>query len=187
MFAIIRCGNCRRPRIIDEKDGRTVCPYCGNADVTSERARLFRARDQELLRRRIEAITLRDGARQGMRRSPADTEWAAGSLPAEEETALPDPSDPGSVLKYEYKRASGPEAKMEILAEGLDRIYGEWTVDDLRQFEPKNAEKMLSAMLDRCLVYETKYGRYKRSRCRFRGCLGNSSLSSPSCSGNRLP
>ena len=74
MFAIIRCGNCRRPRIIDEKDGRTVCPYCGNADVTSERALLFRARDQELLRRRIEAITLRDGARQGMRRSPADTE-----------------------------------------------------------------------------------------------------------------
>ncbi|MGI6009796.1 MAG: DUF5817 domain-containing protein [Methanomethylophilus sp.] len=141
MFAIIKCGSCKRPRIIDDSDRNTVCPFCGNTDETKGRRIYFRSSDQKAVREELEKMT----------------GGAHGAKPKEK------PMGEEEKLLYEYQHTSGLDDKMDILAEGLTRIYGEWTVDDMRKFEPKNAEKMLSAMLDECLVFETKYGRYRKA------------------------
>ena len=66
-----------------------------------------------------------------------------------------------SSLVYRYEHCSSLDEKMEVLSKGLTELYGTFTLEDVEKLEPKNAEKMLKAMLDGCIVYETKYGHYK--------------------------
>lgn len=68
--------------------------------------------------------------------------------------------DPYSSLEYRYEHCHGLEEKMMCLSKGLTEVYGEFTLEDLEKLEPKNAEKMLKAMLVSGYVHETKYGRY---------------------------
>ena len=53
------------------------------------------------------------------------------------------------------------EEKMTILAEGLTAIKGTFTLDDVREVAGDRAEKMVSAMLDRCIISEVRVGVYR--------------------------
>ncbi len=72
-------------------------------------------------------------------------------------------SDPYSTLAYRYEHCSNLETKMTILAEGLTEIKGTFTLDDVRDIAGDKAERMVSAMLDRCLISEVRIGVYKAS------------------------
>ena len=49
----------------------------------------------------------------------------------------------------------------EILAEGLTAIEGTFTLDDVREIAGERAEKMVAAMLDRCIISEVRIGVYR--------------------------
>lgn len=78
-------------------------------------------------------------------------------------------------MVYRYEHASDLDEKMDIISQGLTSIKGEFTLDDVEDVVGARAEKMLSAMLDRGFVYETRPGFYK-ARCH----LGMSDLFFPS-------
>ena len=64
-------------------------------------------------------------------------------------------------MVYRYEHAADLDEKMEILSQGLTSIMGEFTLEDVEEVAGARAEKMLSAMLDRGFVYETRPGFYK--------------------------
>ena len=70
-------------------------------------------------------------------------------------------ADPHSTMVYRYEHAADLDEKMEILSQGLTSIMGEFTLEDVEEVAGARAEKMLSAMLDRGFVYETRPGFYK--------------------------
>ena len=50
---------------------------------------------------------------------------------------------------------------MEVLSEGLTGLKGEFTLEDVKEVAGTKAERMLAAMLDRGLCYETRNGFYR--------------------------
>ena len=70
-------------------------------------------------------------------------------------------ADPYSTLVYRYEHCSDLSTKMTILAEGLTEIKGTFTLEDVREIAGDKAERMVSAMLDRCLISEVRIGVYK--------------------------
>ena len=71
-------------------------------------------------------------------------------------------ADPYSTMIYKYEHATDLDEKMMILAKDLTKIKGTFTVEDIAEIVgDKHAEKYVSAMLDRCYIYEVGYGRYK--------------------------
>jgi hypothetical protein len=70
-------------------------------------------------------------------------------------------SDPLSTLVYRYERCRDPHERLELLAKGLTGIFGTFDEADIAQVDPKGPEKLLKAMLDLCMAYEVKYGRYR--------------------------
>ena len=58
-------------------------------------------------------------------------------------------------------RINDPEQKMSAAAEGLDRIKGEFTLDDIERIIPGQGRRFAEAMLESCLIHEVSYGRYR--------------------------
>ena len=141
MYGIVQCFSCSRPRIIEHKGKTSECPYCGNKDPVKDMKVHFRSDDQAEIRAAFNRFTGFEGSIE-KKRARSDT-------------------DPYSSLVYRYEHCSSLDEKMEVLSKGLTELYGTFTLEDVEKLEPKNAEKMLKAMLDGCIVYETKYGHYK--------------------------
>ena len=64
-------------------------------------------------------------------------------------------------MVYRYEHTSDLDEKMEILADGLTEIYGTFTLEDVEAIVGKRAEKMVAAMLDRCMISEVRHGQYR--------------------------
>ncbi len=150
MYVLTRCGVCHRPRIADMSRKESSCPYCGCVQDTSDLPRYFQSESQS---------EVREAMAQGVGFFPPDDSFKKGRI-AE--------ADPLSTLAYRYEHCPDLEERMTILAEGLTSIKGEFTLDDMREIAGDRAEKMLSAMLDRCIVSEIRTGRYK-ARSHLRG------------------
>lgn len=167
-YGLTLCGACRRPRIVNMGDAETVCPYCGCSERRSDLQFFFQSNDLDEVRQALNSAT-----------------GASAMLPTEEELAEKkrriEESDPYSTLMYQYEHAGDLDSKMEVLATGLTSLKGEFTLDDVEDFAGKRAEKMLSAMLDRGFVFETRPGFYK-ARFSSWGCRTSSSLP---CAGPR--
>ncbi|MCQ2079232.1 MAG: hypothetical protein MJZ38_04165 [archaeon] len=140
MFAVIACLECRRKRIIDKGDKSSKCPYCGARSEHKVHRIYYQSDDPAMCRAALNQIT--------------------GFTENEVKKPISEDIDPYSTLEYRYDHCHTLEEKMTCLSEGLTKVYGEFTFEDLERIEPKNAEKMLKAMLVHGYVHETKYGRY---------------------------
>ena len=140
MYAAISCRSCSRYRIIDKTSASSKCPYCG-ADVKHrDLAILFEHIDQSIVRDAITQMTF----------VPEVTVKKKGDDP-----------DPISTLIYQYERCRDIDEKMGILSAGLTKIYGTFTLKDIESVDQKNAERMLKAMLELCLIHEVEHGIYR--------------------------
>lgn len=143
MYALTRCGVCRRPRIADLSSKESACPYCGCVQRTQELPRYFQSSNQNAVR---EALS-----------------QATGFVPPDEvrKRERVAAADPYSTMVYRYEHCSDLDEKMQILAEGLTAIKGTFTLDDVREIAGERAEKMVAAMLDRCIISEVRIGVYR--------------------------
>ncbi|MBR4503762.1 MAG: hypothetical protein IKP20_02135 [Candidatus Methanomethylophilaceae archaeon] len=142
-YGLAQCGSCKRPRIIDLSKKASVCPYCGTESRTDMISIFYRSESQEAVR---EALAQATGF------VPPD------ALKKREKIAE---ADPYSTMVYRYEHCSDLNGKMLILAEGLTEIKGTFTMEDVREIAGDRAEKMVSAMLDRCIIFEVRHGVYK--------------------------
>ena len=142
-YALTRCGVCRRPRVIDLSKSESSCPYCGCVQDNADLPRYFESRDQGAVR---EALSQATG-------------FVPPDMAARKERIAE--ADPYSTMVHRYERCSDLEEKMVILAEGLTAIKGTFTLDDVREVAGDRAEKMVAAMLDRCLISEVRIGVYR--------------------------
>lgn len=140
MFAVIACIDCKRKRVIDKSDKASKCPYCGAKSEHKILKVYYQSEDASMCRAALNQIT---GFTENVVKKP-----------------ISEDIDPYSTLEYRYDHCRTLEEKMACLSEGLTKVYGEFTFEDLERIEPKNAEKMLKAMLVNGYVHETKYGRY---------------------------
>ena len=72
-----------------------------------------------------------------------------------------EPGSPYSTMIYRYEHCVDLDEKLTVLAEGLTRIKGSSTLEDVREIVGDKAEKYVSAMLDRCIVAEVRVGIYR--------------------------
>ena len=138
MFAIITCS-CGKKRIIDLSDKVTKCPWCGKEKKTADAAIVYKSYDQKEVRERFDAIT--------------------GFIPQEKK--MDENIDPMSTLAYKVEHTSDINSKMELIAEGLTRIKGTFTLEDVEELVPGKGEQYLKLMLTTCTAYEVGYGKYK--------------------------
>lgn len=151
MFAVAQCTSCRRARVVDLDTKKTTCPYCGNQDVTSEMRVVARCRTEENARSTLVTLT-----------SGRQLQGFDGETLKKDRSRRPKYADSWTSLEYRYAEAKGLDAKMSVIANDLVHVCGgEFTEQDLETLDPKNGKKILEAMLDRCLVHETAYGRYR--------------------------
>lgn len=143
MYGLVQCGVCRRPRVVDLSKKESSCPYCSCVQETSSLRCAFKSEDQDAVR---EALSQATGF------VPPDT--------AKKKERIAE-ADPYSTMVYRYEHCSDLDEKMCILAEGLTAIKGTFTLDDVREVAGDRAEKMVSAMLDRCIISEVRIGRYR--------------------------
>ena len=143
MYALTRCGVCRRPRIADLSSKESACPYCGCVQKTQDLPRYFQSSDQNAVR---EALS-----------------QATGFVPPDEvrKRERVAAADPYSTMVYRYEHCSDLDEKMQILAEGLTAIQGTFTLDDVREIADERAAKMVAAMLDRGIISEVRIGVYR--------------------------
>lgn len=143
MYGLCQCSLCRRPRIVDESQETSVCPHCNYVEKTKNVTFFYESRNQDDVRLALSQAT-------GF--VAPDT--------SEKKKKIAE-SDPYSTMIYRYEHAPDLDEKMEILANGLTSIYGSFTLEDIEKIVGKRAEKMVSAMLDRCIISEFKIGRYR--------------------------
>lgn len=143
MYGLALCGVCRRPRIADKSNKESTCPYCGATERTKNLVFYFESADQQAVRKAL-------GQASGF--VPPDTAKSRRRI---------EKADPYSTMVYRYEHCSDMEERMCILAEGLTRINGGFTIGDLEEIVGKSSERMLSAMLDQCIVSEIRPGFYK--------------------------
>ena len=139
MYGIIACSNCQRKRIIDLYDSTTKCPYCGQKANTKDAAILYRNEDQDVIRNVLDAST--------------------GFVA--EEKHIDENIDPMSTLEYKVEHTSDTVEKMRLIAEGLTKIKGSFTEDDVESLVPGKGQRFVKAMLDECMIYEVRYGVYR--------------------------
>lgn len=154
-FALIQCSLCGRGRIVSLSDSASTCPWCGYEERNGRARIVMESDDQAELRAALARATGVDGM------VPTAEEVRERRRRIAE-------ADPESTLAYRYEHAADLDERMEVLAEGLTELRGEFTLEDVREFEPRRAERMLEAMLARGFVHETGHGRY-RARPRFDG------------------
>ena len=162
MYGLSECALCHRPRIIDADAESSACPYCGYTQKHKEIKTVYMSEDQNAVR---EAL--------GMAKGYIPPDSAAKKRRIAE-------ADPYSTMIYNFEHCSNLSEKMEILAEGLTACKGTFTMEDVREIVGKDAERYVSAMLDRCLISEVRIGVYK-------GRIGYRSSSCLPSSGHRGP
>lgn len=142
-YGLSRCDVCGRARVVDLTKATSTCPYCSASYENSKIPVYFASDDQGAVR---EALS-----------------QATGFVPPDmiKKKARIEEADPYSTLVYRYEHCSDLNTKMTILAEGLTEIKGTFTLEDVREIAGNKAEKMVSAMLDRCLISEVRIGIYK--------------------------
>lgn len=146
MYGLLQCRTCKRPRIIDLSQKSSACPYCNSQEKTKDARIVYRTADQESAR---EALTMATG-------------FVPPKMSKEKKQKEIEAADPYSTMVYRFEHASDLDEKMIILAEGLTECKGTFTLDDVREVVGvKNAEKYVSAMLDRCYISEVRIGQYK--------------------------
>ena len=150
MFAVVQCNECRRPRIVDLSTKLSSCPSCGNTDVVENLRVIVRTRTQENARRELTKLT-----------SANMMIGFDGKLESPRPAHAKRSTDPWSTLERDYQLAKGLESKLRVMAQGLTKICGEFTEEDVLRLDPEKGDRMLKAMLDGCLVHEVSYGRYK--------------------------
>jgi len=138
-YAIVICRKCKRRRMIDRSSSTSNCPYCGAHAEHKDLRIIFENRDQNTVRNVLMKATQSNAPEK--KRPAAD-------------------SDPLSTLIYKYENCTDPQKKMELLSAGLTDIYGSFSLEDIEKVDEKNAERLLSTMLELCYVHEVKYGRY---------------------------
>jgi len=139
-YAIITCGKCKRRRMIDRSSASSKCPHCGTHVEHRGLRIIFENRDQSVVR---DALTrMSSFGIQEKKESSADL-------------------DPLSTLIYKYENCTDLQKKMMLVSKGLTEICGTFSLEDIEKIDEKNAEKLLSAMLEQCYVHEVRYGRYR--------------------------
>lgn len=141
MYAAVVCSVCKNNRIANLSSLSSKCPYCNTVADHKNIKIIFKDQDQSVVR---DALAHLHESEMPVGKNRPDT----------------DP-DPLSTLVHRYERTTNLEDRMEILSEGLTRIFDTFTLEDIEKIDPENAEKMLSVMLDRCMIYEIGYGRYR--------------------------
>ena len=136
MFAIVTCPDCHNNRMIDLSSGTTSCPYCGRRDDTGMLQVKFKHRDQNVVR---------------------DVLFGKEDVPTSED------DDPLKALAYSVSHCSYIGEKMLMMADGLDRICGEFTLDDIERIVPGKGERFAETMLDACLIFESGPGKYRKA------------------------
>ena len=158
MYGLIQCALCKRPRIVDLSKSTSSCPYCDYSDEVKDSAVLFRSKSQQEVRQALsQAMGVDD-------RDAAEKRSRVASV------------DPYSTMVYRYEHCRDQRTKLTILAEGLTEARGEFTLEDVEEVVGDRAEKVLKAMLDHCIAYESHPGRY---RVRSHFLVGMSSLLIP--------
>ena len=150
MYAVVQCSECRKPRVVDLSTKRSTCPACGNTDNVDSLRVICRTRTQEKARENLFKLTT------GTVVSGFDGK-AVSARPKHARRS----TDPWSTLERDYEKARTNEERMDVMAEGLTRIFGEFTEEDVMRLDPERGKRLLKTMLDRCIVHETKYGRYR--------------------------
>ncbi|MCL1811483.1 MAG: hypothetical protein FWG41_04640 [Methanomassiliicoccaceae archaeon] len=139
-YAVVSCRKCKRDRMIDRSSSSSACPYCGTTAEHRGLAILFEHKDQNVVRGVL-------------------TQQHPFGAPEKKKRQGVDP-DPLSTLVYRYENCTEPRKRIVLLSKGLTEICGTFTLEDVEKVDEKNAEKLLSTMLELCLVYEVEYGRY---------------------------
>ena len=147
-YGLTQCGLCHRPRIVETDDSLTTCPYCGYSERAGRNGFLFTSDSQAEVR-------------SALSRAMGVDDLLPTEADIRERRKRIGESDPESTLAYRYEHAADLDEKMDVLAEGLTSLRGEFTLEDIEEYEPRRAEKMLSAMLDRGFVHETRPGFYR--------------------------
>jgi len=148
-FGLFICSTCGRARVVDKETKSSSCPYCGNTEKTEKMVFIFECNDQDTAR---EAL----GQAAGFEAPDPKTEKA--------KKRKIEKADPYSTMIYKYEHASDLDEKMEILAKGLTKSKGTFTLEDVQEIVgEKNAEKYIAAMMDRCYIAEVRPGKYKSS------------------------
>ena len=147
MYGLAICSRCGRARVIDKSSKSSSCPYCNNSERTDKMVFIYECRDQETAR---EALAQASGFE-----APTPKEEKAKKRKIEK-------ADPYSTMIYQFEHSTDLDEKMVIIAKGLTKIKGTFTVEDVAEIVgEKHSEKYVAAMLDRCYIHEIGYGRYK--------------------------
>ena len=136
MFAIVGCPGCKRTRVIDLDTKSTKCPYCGKSSKTDTLYVRFAHEDASVVREVL----------QGNEKVPLRKE---GESP-----------DPMKALAYRVSHCKNIYQKLQLIAEGLCDMKGEFTEDDVEALVPGKGTVFTEAMLERCIIHEIRYGRY---------------------------
>lgn len=150
MFAVVQCTECRKPRIVDLSTKVSSCPACGNTDTVDDLRIICRTRTQAKARENLVKFT------SGSMMIGFDGKAMSGHEKHARRSV-----DPWSTLEHDYEKARSNDERMDIMAEGLTRIKGEFTEEDVLKLDPERGERLLRTMLERCIVHETKYGHYR--------------------------
>ena len=147
MDGLAICSSCGRARIINKSSKSSSCPYCGNTERTDKLVFIYECRDQESAR---EALAQASGFE-----PPSKKDEKARIKRIEK-------ADPYSTMIYKFEHTTDLDEKMQILAKGLTKIKGTFTVEDVVEIVgEKYAEKYVTSMLERCYIFEVGYGHYK--------------------------
>ncbi|MCL2142743.1 MAG: hypothetical protein FWH44_00560 [Methanomassiliicoccaceae archaeon] len=141
MYGIVICKKCERKRIADLSAETTACPYCSAVSHIDKMTILFTDADQSAVREVFENID-------------------SSKYPEPRKKSTNDP-DPLSTLVYEYEHTTGNAEKLIVLAEGLTKIKGTFTQDDIEELFPGEGKKMMKMMISGDIIIETEYERYK--------------------------
>ena len=143
MYGLALCGICRRPRVADKSFATSTCPYCNASEKTKDLVFYFESPDQDVVRQALSQAT------------------GVGPPDMVQKRKRIEEADPYSTMGFQYEHCSDLDEKLTILAEGLTKINGSFTLDDIREIVGDKAERYVSAMLDRCIAAEVRIGVYK--------------------------
>ena len=147
LYGLSICSRCGRARVIDKSSKSSSCPYCGNTERTDKMVFIYECRAQETARKAW-------GEAAGCE-APSPKEERAKKRKIEK-------ADPYSTMIYKFENSTDLDEKMQIIAKGLTKIKGTFTIEDVAEIVgDKHAEKYVSAMMDRCYIAEVRPGQYK--------------------------
>ncbi|MCL1984538.1 MAG: hypothetical protein FWG58_03970 [Methanomassiliicoccaceae archaeon] len=119
----------------------SVCPFCGAACLTRTMTVFFSDKSQSVVRK---VFSDADSAKYPERRKKSSED-----------------RDPMSTLIYRCENASGVLERLIVLADGLTRIKGQFTVGDVEELFPGEGERMIKMMISGGIIIELGYGEYK--------------------------